>query len=97
MAGHSGFLSSGEGYVGEFRELHQGCQGTFRGLRRKVGFLSRPRKGKGPHLAKRGESSGFSPVAAGNMGLLLSYGGDLRDLLVFLQGSQVFMPVARGH
>ena len=31
------------------------------------------------------------------MGLLLSYGGDLRDLLVFLQGSQVFMPVARGH
>ena len=31
------------------------------------------------------------------MGFLLSYNGDLRDLFVFPQGSQFFMPVARGH
>ena len=28
-AGHSCFLSSGDGYVGELLELQQGCEGTF--------------------------------------------------------------------
>ena len=92
----TGFLLSGDGYVGELLELHQGCQGPFRGSKRKVGFLSPPRRGKGPQLALRGESPGFSRVVAANMGLLSSYDGNLRDLLMFLQGSQVFMPVARG-
>ena len=91
------FHSSGDGYFGELLELHQGCEGTFQGSRKKVGLLSRPRRGKGPHLALRGESPGFSRVAAVNMGLLSSYNEDLRDLFVFPQGSQVFMPVARGH
>ena len=96
MAGHTGFLLSGDGYVGELLELHQGCQGPFQGSKRKVGFLSLPRRGKGPHLALRGDSPGFSQVVAANMGLLSSYDRNLRDLLMFLQGSQVFMPVARG-
>ena len=29
VAGPSVFLSSGDGYVGELLELHQGCQGPF--------------------------------------------------------------------
>ena len=45
--GPSVFLSSGDGYVGEVLELHQGCQRTFRGVRGKVGFLSSRHSGKG--------------------------------------------------
>ena len=89
------FLSSGDGYVGELLELHQGCQGPFLGSRGKVGFLSRRFSGKGPHLALRGESPGFARVAAGNLGFLLSYGRDLRDLLVGTQESPVSMRVVR--
>ena len=36
--GPSVFLSSGDGYVGELLELHQVCQGPFRGSRGKVDF-----------------------------------------------------------
>ena len=66
VAGSSVFLSSGDGYVGELLELRQGFQGPFRGSRGKVGFLSKLDSRKGPHLALRGESPGFSRVAAGN-------------------------------
>ena len=82
---------NGEVYVGEHLELHPGCQGPFRGSRGRVGFLLRCRSGKGPHLTLRGESPSFSRVAAGNLGFLLSYNGDLRDLLVLPQVSQVSM------
>ena len=94
--GTSVFLSSGDGYVREILELHQGCQGPFQGSRGKVGFLLRHGIGKGAHLVLRGESPGFSRVEAGNLGFLLSYGGDLRDLLVLPQESPVSMLVARG-
>ena len=53
------FLSSGDGYVGELLELPQGCQRPFRGSRGKVGFLSRHRSRKWPHLTLRGESPAF--------------------------------------
>ena len=76
------FLSSGEGNVGELLELPQRCQGPFRGSRQKVGFLSRRRSLKGPHLMLRGESPRFSQVAAANLVSLLIYDGDLRDPLL---------------
>ena len=41
-----------------------------------MGFFSRRRSGKGPQLAWRGDSTGFSQVAAG---FLSMYDGDLRD------------------
>ena len=72
VAGSSVFLSSGDGYVGELLELRQGFQGPFRGSRGKVGFLSKLDSRKGPHLALRGESPGFSRVVAGNLVFLLS-------------------------
>ena len=90
------FLSTGDGYVGELLELHQGCQGLFQGSRGKVGFLSRCHCRKGPHLMLRGESPGFSRVVAGNIVFLLSYDRDLRDLLKLPQESPVSMRVARG-
>ena len=72
VAGPSMFLSSRDGNVRELLELHQGCQGPFQATRGKVGFLSRHCSRKGPHLALRGESPGFSRVAAGNSGLHVS-------------------------
>ena len=83
------FLTSGKGYLTELLELHQGCQGPFRGSKENVGFLSRCRREKGPHLALRGESPGFSRVAAGKLGLPLSYDRDLRESLVLSQESLV--------
>ena len=66
---------------------------TLQGSRGKVGFLSRHRSGKGPQLAFRGESPGFSRVAAG---FLSSYDWDLRDPLVGPQGGPVSTRVVRG-
>ena len=66
LARHSVFLSRGDGYVRELLELHQGCQGPFRGSRGKVGFLLRHRRGKRPHLALRGESPAFSVCSREN-------------------------------
>ena len=90
-AGSEVLLSSGGGYFGEILELNQGCQGPFRGSRGKVGFLSRHHRGKGPHLAMRGESPAFSIVAAGKMVFLSSYDRDFRYPLALPQESQVFM------
>ena len=45
-----------------------------------MGFFSRCCSGKGPHLALRGESPGFSRVATLKFVFLLSYNGNLRDL-----------------
>ena len=93
VAGPSVFLSSRHGYVRELLELYQG---PFQCSRRNVEFLSRCCCGKRPHLALRGESPGFSQVAAGSLAFLSSYYGDLSDPLVFPQESQVSMRVARG-
>ena len=80
------FLSSGDGYVRELLELHQGCQGPFRGSRGNVELLSRRQSGKGPHAALSGKSAGFSRVTAINLISLSSYDGDLRDRLVGASG-----------
>ena len=90
------FLLSGDVYIGEFLELHQGCQGTFRGSRGKVGFLSRHCRGKGPHLTLSSESPGFSQIVAAYLCFLLSYDEDLRDPLMLLQESQVSMRLVKG-
>ena len=95
MVGPSVFLSSADGDVGELLELHQGCQGPYRGSKGKVGFLSRRHSGKGPHLALSGESHGFSRVAAGNLGFLSSYDRGLRNPLVWPQESPVSMRIVR--
>ena len=51
---------------------------------------------KGPHLALRGESPGFSRVAPENLGFLSGYYLDFRDRLVLPQEGQVSRRVARG-
>ena len=61
-----------------------------------MGFLSRCRNRKGPHLGVRGESPGFSQIVAGNLGFFWSYNGDLMDPLMLPRESPVSMRVARG-
>jgi len=90
------FLLSGDGYVGELLEFHQGCQVPFHISRGNVVFLSRHCSGKGPHLALRGESCGFSGVVSGRLGFLSSCDRDLRDPLVLPQERQVSVRVVRG-
>ena len=90
------FLSSGDGYLRDLPELHQGCQVPFPVSRGNVAFLSRHCSGKGPHLVLRGESRGFSRVAVGSLGFLLICDGDLRDLLMLPQRSKVFSS-CEGH
>ena len=87
------FLLSADG---EHLELPQGCQGAFRGSGRNVGFLSRPNSGKGPQLALRGESPGFSQVAAANLGFLSNYDWELRDTFVGPQEIPVSLCVVSG-
>ena len=79
------FLSRGDRYLWDLPQLHHGCQVPFPGSRGKVGFLSRPCSGEGPHLALRGESLGVSRVAMGTS-----------NLHVLPQESQVSIRVARG-
>ena len=71
-------------------------QDPFRDARGKVGYLSRCRSGKRPHLVLKGESPCFSQVAAGNLEFLSSYNGDIRQPLVWSQESPVSMRVMRG-
>ena len=94
--GTSVFLSSGDGYLGEIGELQKRCQEPFCISRGNVRYLSRHCSGKGPHFALKGESRGFSRVAAGRLGFLSSCNRDLRGPLVLPQESQVSMQVARG-
>ena len=52
----------------------------------KFSFLSRCPTRKGPHLALRGESPGFSQVATAKLWSLSSYDGDLSDPLMWGSG-----------
>ena len=52
-------------------------------------------RGIGPHLALRGNSHGFSLVAAGTWGIFSRYDRDGRLKLVFLQRRQDLSLVAR--
>ena len=51
---------------------------------------------EGPHLVMMGESRGFSRAAMQRMGFPSSYDGELWEPLLWRQGSQVSMRVARG-
>ena len=89
-------LSSEDVYVSVLLELNQRCEGPLQGSGGKVGFLLRCCNGKGPHLAGRGDSPGFSRVAAVNLGFISTYNGNLRDPPVLPQENEVSMRVARG-
>ena len=69
---------------------------TLSKLKREGGTSFGMPHGKGPHLTLRGESPGFSPVAAGKSGFLSNYDGDFRDPLILTQQSPDSMRVVKG-
>ena len=95
MAGDSGFLSSGDWNLGEPLDLHKCCQALLSSFERELGTVLEVLLGKGPYLALRQESSGFSHVAVGSLGFLSSCDRDLRERFVLPQGSQVSFGVLR--
>ena len=75
--------------------LHEGSTASSRVLTGNSGLLLRRCSNKGPHLTWTGESRGLSRVAAGGLGFLSRYHGELREPLVLPQASQVSIRVAR--
>ena len=92
VPGNSVFLSSETGISGNFFGLHQGCQVSFRISRGNVGFLLRRCSRKLAHLTMTGKPRDFSQVTVG----FSSYDGELREPLVFPQGSPISIRVAMG-
>ena len=76
-------------------ELHEAIPASSRVLRGNSGFSSSRCRRKGPHLVWTGESHGLSRVAAGGLGFLSRYHGELREPLMFTQESQVSMGIVR--
>ena len=93
---NSGFLSSGDGGLGESLELHKGCQASFRVSRGNFGLLSWGCRGIGAHLQLKSETQGSSPVATGISGFLLSFNRGDRPHLGFRHGTPFSSRVAKG-
>ena len=89
-------LSICDGYLLEPIEWLKGNQASCGVLREDSGLLSRPSKKEGLHLAMTGESRGFFRAAVRCVGFLSSYDGELKEPLVWPQGSPVSFRVARG-
>ena len=66
---------------------------TISSFRRERGISLKTLQWKGPHLAMTGDPRGFSRVVAG----FSSYDRELREPLVWPQGSPVSIRVARGN
>ena len=65
---------------GNFLSCIKGVKDPFEAQEERWDF-SQDAKWERPHLTLRGESPGFSRVAASNLGFLSSYEGDFRDSL----------------
>ena len=86
--GHSCFLSSGDGYVGELLEMQQGCDGNARN--------SFPTKqGKDPSSRARRRKRG-SPDVFGTLVLPLEWRRVCRELLELQKGCEGPFGSSRG-
>ena len=92
-AGLSCFLSSGDGYIGELLELQQGCEGPFSKFQiLDVISLEKPQRKWASSRLEGRTSWIFSSLRQ----MLSTYGGDLRDPLLWPLERTVPMRVARG-
>jgi len=78
-----------DGYVWEVFGSHKGYQLPVRISSGNVGFLLRLCSGNIPHLSLRADFYGYSLVVARSLGSLSICDGDLLNMMVLLQGSQV--------
>ena len=96
-AKNSALLSSCDGYLLEPTEWPKGSQASCGVLREDWGLLSRPRRKQRPSCRDDdGGVSWFFSSCGASVGFLTRYDGELRAPLVWRQGSQVSMRVARG-
>ena len=93
----SALLSSCEGYLLEPTEWPKGSQASCGVWREDSGLLSRPCRKRRPSSRDEGGVSWVFSSCSASVGFLLRYYGELREPLVWLQGSQVSMRVARGN
>ena len=94
-AQNSTLLSSCEGYLLEPIEWPKGSQASCGVLREDSGLLSRPCKKKSASSCDHGGISWFFSSCGVSVGFLTSYEGELREPLVWCQGSPVSIRVAR--
>ena len=78
--------------LGKFLGCIKAVKDPLEAQERRWDFSPMP-SGKGPHLALRGESPGFSRVAAANLGFLSMYDGKLSDPHMWPQECPVSMRV----
>ena len=88
------FLSSGDGYVGELLEMHEACQGPFRGSRGKISLKTPQQKRASSHI--EGRISWFLVSCSRKHGVPLELGQGLQGPSHVASGKSSPMRVARG-
>ena len=96
-AKNSALLSSPNGDLLEPNEWTQGCRASSAVWREDSGLLSRPCRKRRPSSHDDGGVSWVFSSWGASVGFLTRYDGELREPLVWHQGSQVSMRVARGN
>ena len=91
VVGNTGFISSGECYLGDPLELHKWSQVSFRISRGNSGLLSNHCRGIGPHLELRQGAQVSSPVATGISVFLSSFSMEVRPHLGFRHENSTFL------
>ena len=95
-AKNSALLSSSDGYLLEPTEWPKGSQASCGIWREDSGLLSRPCRKRRPSSRDDGGVSGFFSSGGASVGFLTRYDSELREPLLWCQGSQVSMRGARG-
>ena len=90
-------LSSRDGYLLEPTKWPKGSQASCGVWKEDSGFLSRPCRKRRPSSRDVGGVSWFFWSCGASVGFLTSYDRELREPLVWCQGSQVSIRVARGR
>ena len=89
-------LSSHDGYLLEPTKLPKGSQASCGVWREDSGLLSRPCRKRRPSSRDDGGVSWVFSSCSISVGFLTRYDGELREPLLWHQGSQVSMCVVRG-
>ena len=92
----SALLSSCDGYLLEPTECPKGSQASSSVWREDSGLLSRPCRKRRPSSRDEGGVSWVFSSCSASVGFLTRYDVELREPLVWHQGSQGFMSVAEG-
>ena len=93
----SALLSSRDRYLLEPIEWPKGSKASCEVWRKDQGLLSRSGRKRCPQSRDDGGVSWVFPSCGASVGFLTRYDGELREPLVWRQGSQVSMRVARGN